>query len=379
MFLPPGGYTVRCVLSGFQPAEQDGIVVQLGRTVTLQVQMQPAFSEEVLVTAEPRAIDVSSPEIGANVSRDFFFTLPLDRDFVSVVRTAPGTTTDNSGTVVYGSTGLENSYYIDGINTSNVVYNNQGRVLNFEFIQEVQVRTGSYAAEYGRATGGVVNVITRSGGNEFHGDAFGYYFSDALQSSLTEEAESYAREFAGSYTTDAFRKADLGFDLGGYLLKDKLWFFAAYERVANDQDLRVAKDFTGYGGPPEGKVYTSDETRDLWSGKLTWRASAGHSLIASALGGPNAVDGPVKTLNGTESTFLGRRWRRHRRAALRGRARLDRRRRRAGVALPAGRRDHRSGHRGAAGSRPHDGAVRHYRRAVPHRRLRRLLERRGHS
>jgi hypothetical protein len=305
VFLPPGSYAVRCSLAGFSPVEQDGIVVPLGRTVTLQVRMQPAFREEVSVTAAPPTIDVRSPEVGANVDRQFFLNLPLDRDFVAVLQAVPGTTTDASGTVVYGSSGRENVYYIDGINTNDTWLNSPGRLLNFEFIDEVQVRTGGYAAEFGRATGGVVNVITRSGGNAYHGDVFGYYFSDALQSKPLGEIETFRREYGGSYTVDAFRKADLGFDLGGYLLKDKLWFFAAYDRIANNEDRRVAKDFTGYGGPPEGKIYVLDEVQHLWSGKLTWRPAAGHSLIASAFGDPSRPDGPLADLNGEESTFLG--------------------------------------------------------------------------
>ena len=303
--LRPGSYTVRFSLSGFTTVEHGGVVVPLGRTVTLQVQMQPAFREDVTVVSETPAIDVRSAEVGANVTREFFLALPLDRDFVSVVQAAPGTTTDGSGTVVYGSTGLENTYTIDGVNTTNTVNSTSGRVLNFEFIDEVQVRTGGYAAEYGRATGGVVNVITRSGGNDFHGDVFGYYFSDSLQSQPTEEVGAYGREFAGTYTVDAFRKADLGFGLGGYMLKDRLWFFVAYDRIANEEDRRVAKDFSASGGPPEGKIYVAAEERDLWSGKLTWRLAANHSLIASLFGDPSRSDGPVKDLNGEESTFLG--------------------------------------------------------------------------
>jgi hypothetical protein len=307
VFLPPGSYTVRCSLSGFSPVGQAGIVVPLGRTATLQVRMQPAFHEEVTVTSATPLLDVRAAEVGGNVTRDAFLALPFDRNFIAVAQSTPGTTTDRSGTVVYGSTGLENGYVIDGVRTTDVMYGFSGKVLNFEFIQEVQVKTGGYAAEYGRSTGGVVNVITRSGGNEFSGDVFGYYFSDALQSSPKAEVETYRREYGGAYTVDAFREADLGFDLGGYLLKDKLWFFAAYDRVANDEDRRVAKDFTGYGGPPEGAVYVAEELRHLWSGKLTWRPGASHSLIASAFGDPDRVEGPVKNLNGTESTFLG--WR----------------------------------------------------------------------
>ncbi len=306
LVLPPGGYTVRCSLSGFTAVEQPGIIVALGRTVALSVQMQPAFEEHVTVTGAPPAIDVRSPEVGANISKEFFLALPMQRDYASVVQTAPGTTTDGAGPVVYGSSGLENVYYIDGVNTTGTYANFQVKSLDFEFIQEVQVKTGSYAAEFGHSTGGVVNVITRSGGNEFHGDVFGYYFSDALQSSPKAAVETFNQANQGSSVIEGFRKADVGFDLGGYLLKDRLWFFAAYNPVKNSNNEKVTKDFSPYGGPPEGKVYVDDKTTQLWAAKLTGRIGVSHSLVASAFGDPARDTGPVGGgLNGEESTFLG--------------------------------------------------------------------------
>src|SRR5213076_1165089 len=107
----------------------------------------------------------------------------------SIVQVAPGVSSDanpsnpsQSTISVYGSSGAENAYYVDGVNTTNMEYGFQGKELNFEFIQEVDVKTGGYEAEFGRSTGGIINVITKSGGNELHGDAFGYYDNDSLQS-----------------------------------------------------------------------------------------------------------------------------------------------------------------------------------------------------
>ena len=86
----------------------------------------------------------------------------------------------SGGISVYGTTSAENLFLIDGVDTTNVIEGFQGKAINTEFIQEVEVKTGGYQAEYGRATGGVVNVITKSGGNEFHGDIFGYYNSPGM-------------------------------------------------------------------------------------------------------------------------------------------------------------------------------------------------------
>ena len=91
------------------------------------------------------------------------------------------------------------------------------------------MKTGGYEAEYGRSTGGIINVITKSGGNEFHGDVFGYHFNDSLQASSKSVVSS-----AG--TVSGFTNQDFGADVGGYILKDKLWFFGAFDRVSNSTD-----------------------------------------------------------------------------------------------------------------------------------------------
>src|SRR6185295_5565261 len=111
-------------------------------------------------------------------------------------------------------------------NTTGLEYGFQGTELNFEFIEAVDVKTGGYQAEFGRATGGIVNVITKSGGNEFHGDIFGYRDDDSLQSSDDTVVSTGG-------TIEGFTREDYGIGLGGYFLKDKLWFFGAYDRVTN--------------------------------------------------------------------------------------------------------------------------------------------------
>ena len=104
----------------------------------------------------------------------------------------------------------------------------QGKAINNEFVQEVEVKTGGYQAEYGRALGGVVNVITKSGGNEFHGDAFVYYDSGrcrADQVSTGEDSRLYEMQ-RRRLSASRLRR-----DLGGFIVKDRLWFFGAYDRV----------------------------------------------------------------------------------------------------------------------------------------------------
>ena len=203
---------------------------------------------------------------------------------------------DQSSITVYGSSGAENVYYIDGVNTTGAEYGFQGKELNFEFIQAVDVKTGGYEAEFGHSTGGIVNVITKSGGNEFHGDLFGYYDNDSLQSNAEPVVSNNG-------TTAGFTRQDFGVDLGGYLVKDRLWFFGAYDRVNNKLDSTLP------AGPLAGHVVESKSDRDLGAGKLTWKLTESQSLVGSFFQDPRddtgAINDAKHTLNGDPLTYLG--------------------------------------------------------------------------
>ena len=126
-----------------------------------------------------------------------------------------GTGTDVSGNItVYGATGLENAYLIDGVNTTGVKTGTQAKQLNNEFVQDVEVKTGGYEAEFGRVLGGTISVVTKSGGNEFKGDAFGYYDSGSLSS---RDANTAARVVANQGQYISPTRVDFGADLGGYI------------------------------------------------------------------------------------------------------------------------------------------------------------------
>jgi len=310
LVIPPGTYKATFSLSGFQTQEQGGIVVPIGSTARVDATMSAAFTDEVVVTSELPLVDTTSTTVGVNISSDFFNDLAVGRNYTDVAALTPGAQTDDSGVngrddgqTFYGSTGSENAYYIDGANTTGVELGQQGKTLNFEFIDEVQVKTGSYSAEYGRATGGVINVITKSGGNEFHGDVFGYYDNDSLQSDLSSAASAGA--LSGSFTTPGYTRKDFGVDLGGYIAKDKLWFFVAYDKVKNDATLAATKDFNSVltGAPTEGEQVTQATDRDLWAAKLTWRINDNHSLSLSGFGDPTDQTGVLP--NSADFTVAG--------------------------------------------------------------------------
>jgi hypothetical protein len=302
--LPPGDYTVSFTLQGFANETRKGLAVDLGKDATLNLTLRAALSQEITVTGDAPVVDTTSTSIGTNLDSRAIESLPTGRNYTSVVQITPGVSSDanadnsdQSSITVYGSSGAENVYYIDGVNTTGAEYGFQGKELNFEFIQAVDVKTGGYQAEFGRSTGGIVNVVTKSGGNEFHGDAFGYYDNDSLQSGAAPVVST-------SGTTAGFIRQDYGADLGGYLVKDRLWFFGAYDRVNNTDDTILPP-----GGPLSGNVVQSRSVRDLGAGKLTWQLSESHSLVGSFFQDPRDDTGAINdanhSLNGDPLTYQG--------------------------------------------------------------------------
>ncbi len=307
--LPPGEYTITFTLAGFATDTKKAVVVNLGRETTLNTALRPSAAEEITVFGEAPVVDTTSTSLGINLSTRTIESLPSGRNYTSVVQVTPGISSDanpeNQGQAtitVYGSSGAENSFYIDGVNTTGVEYGFQGKELNFEFIQAIDVKTGGYEAEYGRSTGGVINVITKSGGNEFHGDVFGYYDNDSLQSSPDSIVSTGG-------TVEGYTRKDYGLDLGGYLVKDKLWFFGAYDKVENTTDNSVVLT----AGPQAGATLLSESSsdRDLGALKLTWNLAAGQSLQGTFFQDPRQDGGAINdgdhTLNGEPLTYLGKR------------------------------------------------------------------------
>ena len=297
--LPPGLYTVVFNLPGFAPESKSGVTISLGNETSLDALLRPSATAEVLVTGEAPVVDTTSTNLGSNLTSRAIETLPTGRNYSSVVQVVPGTSSDadpknqqQATITVYGSSGAENAFYIDGINTTGVEYGFQGKELNYEFIQEINVKTGGYEAEFGRSTGAIINVITKSGSNELHGDAFGYLDVNGLRASARPVVSTGG-------TVEGFRKEDYGADLGGFLAKDRVWFFAAYDRVHNTTD-------NVFGDLPS----RSTTTRNLASGKLTFRLSDSHTVILTGFQDPSTDSGAINdashSLNGDPLTYEGR-------------------------------------------------------------------------
>jgi hypothetical protein len=233
--LAPGAYEVTAKLSGFTPRTFSRVELTLGQTKTLDVALGVSgLSETVQVTSEQPLIDVKSNQRSYSITADQFVKLPKGRDFSTVVTQAPGANQEakSGGIMIDGATAGENRFIIDGVETTNPQTGMQGKRMSLDFVQEVQVKSSGYAAEFGGSTGGVINVITRSGSNDFRGDANLYFNNSDLNGSERSTLRLLpTNNRASEYVTlpkEETRRVDAGIGVGGPVRKDKLWFFASY-------------------------------------------------------------------------------------------------------------------------------------------------------
>jgi hypothetical protein len=237
--LTPGSYKLVFSLQGFQTVIQENIMLLIEQTLNLKITMKLGNIEEaVTITGQVAQIDIKSTAKGMTLTREVFQTLPRGRNFDSLVSAVPGVSSEPlmlGGTSVDGASGLENMYYIDGADTTNIKDGNSGQNVSFDFVDEVQVKASGYAAEFGGSLGGVINVVTRSGGNEFHGEVIGYFSGSALRSKyrdildldLNDASKAVYAPYEKYYGVNDDQRYEGGFNLGGYILKDKLWFFGS--------------------------------------------------------------------------------------------------------------------------------------------------------
>ena len=270
--LSSGIYRLRFTLQGFNTVIREGIVLNLEQTLTVDISMEVAtIAEAVTVLGEAPLVDVKSTARGMTLSKETFNSLPKGRNFDTLVSVIPGVNSEKylGGISVDGASGSENSYYIDGMNINDMFsgLGNQGAV--FEFVDEVQIKASGYQAEFGGALGGVISVVTRSGGNEYHGELIGYFSGSSL---MTKERDTLRLNpfdatkaeyvnYQDLYGKDKVHRYEVGFNLGGYIFKDKLWFSASFLPVFQDTTRHV--EWLPEGIAPGGD-YVQDNT--WWNG-----------------------------------------------------------------------------------------------------------------
>jgi len=238
--LIPGIYSVSADLSGFSPAKVANVVVSVGADATVRLVLElSGVSAAVTVSSEAPLIETTKSEVTSVVDEKLIKALPTNgRNFLDVVLSTPAVVKDNFrvGDLVFGGQrGTLNSIVVDGTDNNNTFFGQalgrtgSGRApyqFSLDSVKEFQVNTNSYSAEYGRAGGAVINVVTKSGTNEFHGGAFYFYRDDSLN------AKNYIDAVNGRakapYHYDQF-----GATVGGPIVADKLFFFANYDGQRN--------------------------------------------------------------------------------------------------------------------------------------------------
>jgi hypothetical protein len=240
----PGLYEINAELSGFKKYVHRDIRLEVGKTVTYDVKLEVgAMSEEVTVSAEAPIVDVTSKEVGGSLNSQDLVSLPsINRNFVGFIGLLPGIvpsiSTESFGSDSVSANGQDarnNNYLVDGANNNDDVIGQRAGTqarTPIEAVQEFQVLTSQYDAEFGRTSGAVINAVTKQGANQFKGSAF-YFLQDASYT---------AKDFFVKQNNTAkpdTKFVQYGFTFGGPVIKDKAHFFVSVERVENDRATSI--------------------------------------------------------------------------------------------------------------------------------------------
>src|SRR4051812_10955150 len=238
--LTPGTYEVVAELQGFKKFNRKDLILEVGKTTTVDVKMEVGGIEQtVTVTADSPLVDVTSKEIGGNISSETLVQLPsVNGNFVGFVGLLPGIvpsiSTESFGSdsiSVNGQDPRNNNYMLDGGNNNDDVIGQRAGTqarTPIEAIQEFQVITGQYDAQYGRTSGAIINAVTKSGTNQLRGSMFGF-----LQDGSLTTKDFFAKEKGLAKPDTQYQR--WGGTVGGPIVRDKLHFFGSLERFAIDR------------------------------------------------------------------------------------------------------------------------------------------------
>ena len=261
---PGANYEITVLHKGYGAGQKrSGLTLRASATLRVDVFLTATGNDKevINVTVPAPTVDVGAASIGLSVDKEMARRVPIalptgkggaNRSFEAVAEATPGAKNDTYGTSVAGTTSPENKYYVDGMSVNDPAFGLNGAGLSVEFVEEVRVEAGGYLPEYGRATGGIVNAVTKSGSNEFHGSVYANY----TPGQLFGRNQVPVRE-GSSVVTDRNLGwiGDIGFDLGGRIVKDKLWFYggANIARTVYNLDTHWNRKLyqpSGMGGDP---------------------------------------------------------------------------------------------------------------------------------
>ncbi|HRD02453.1 MAG TPA: TonB-dependent receptor [Candidatus Saccharicenans sp.] len=264
--IPPGEYEVKFELQGFRTVVRKGIIVSAAATTTLDVTMPIAtIEEEVVVEGISPTIDRVKTTKTAKIDANFILSIPATRTLGTFFNMTPGVTGDTA----HGSSVRDNTYNIDGVNTADPVVGTESIFFSVDTVEEISVQTGGLSAEYGQVQGAVIDVVSKSGGNEFHGAANFYYKGEGFQSNNTRGTPLEGMKSGFKYEMEP------GINFGGPIIKDKLWFFL------NGSFWKQESIVSGYPYDKPGNEVGVDQLRPYPYIKLTFQPNQDNKLILS--------------------------------------------------------------------------------------------------
>lgn len=316
MALPSGTYDITYLLPGFNTLVRKDIYLDLSQTLALNATLeQSTVNEQVTVTGQAPLIDVKSTTKGQVMNKEIFLSLPRGRAFDSLISTVPGVQNEDvtAGISVDGASGSENVWYADGADVTDFHLGVKGQNIVLELVDEVKVTASGYNAEFGGSMGGVINVITRSGGNEFHGDVMGFYENNTR--GMQGKARDYLRQDPDDYTIweyanndtlyfnggkdrDRYNRYEGVLSLGGYVIKDKLWFFASVN--PNYNQTAAMRDFNYREGPFQ--TFKNKNTGYNGSIRLSAAPLAGLRMSASFINNFSNYRGALPSIQGYDDS-----------------------------------------------------------------------------
>jgi hypothetical protein len=275
--LPPGEYTLRASLEGFEPNER-ALRLETGQRQSVDLQIGLGTAETIAVVAETPMVDKyqvsAATTLEASVAKELVFT---NRNFQAVLNALPGVVnSDQSAQLadlmpsVNGGLWQENAAFVDGVDTTNTRYGGGSRIiLPTSALSEVRSEAAAYGAEYGRVVGGVTGVVTKSGTNTWHGDFL--YIAQNQKWEAQSDAVPLERE------DDVINSYEAS--VGGPIARDQAWFFVA----AADNSTNQISSLAG------GQVIDNSVASESYIGKINWNPSTRHSLVLTAIDAPAEV------------------------------------------------------------------------------------------
>jgi hypothetical protein len=299
--LTPGTYTVKAEQTGFKSVSVPNVEVYVGKTASLKLTLEAgAITEVIEVSAAAAAVDQSSTTIGANLNDQLYNNIPLQRSVTSLFYLAPGATDSlvggSANPSISGGSALDNLYIADGVNITDSAfgglgtftrsYGSLGTGINTAYIKEVQVKTGGFEPQYGQSQGGIVNIITKSGGNEYHGSFYAFSQPQAFEAARRQPDDTRTNKFGRLLHDENY---DFGADFGGYVpgLKDKLFFFGSFNPTLRREIVRGA---AGSGLDSLLGEHARRYRTLNYAGKIDYNFNPNHTINFSIFGDPTVTN-----------------------------------------------------------------------------------------